>query len=66
MTTIIIDERTEKGKSLLRFLEKFNNEGFIKIDKKPNRATVRAIEDSRKGKVTKTNDVKDLMNKLNQ
>ena len=64
MTTIIIDERTEKGKSLLKFLEQFNNEGFIIIDKKPNRATIRAIEDSKKGKVTKTNDVKDLMNKI--
>lgn len=66
MTTIIINERTEKGKSLLNFLEKFNGEEFIVIDKKPNRETKRAIEDSKKGKVTKTKDVSDLMKKLNQ
>ena len=65
MTTIIINERTEK-KKLLNFLEKFNVEEFIVIDKKPNRETKRAIEDSKKGKVTKTKDVSDLMKKLNQ
>lgn len=66
MTTIIINERTEKGRSLLNFLEKFNGEEFIVIDKKPNRETKLAIEDSKKGKVTKTKDVSDLMKKLNQ
>ena len=66
MTTIIINERTEKGKSLLKFLEKFNGEEFIQIDKKPNRETARAIEDSRNGKVVKTKSVSDLMKKLNQ
>lgn len=66
MTTIIINERTEKGKSLLKFPEKFNGEEFIQIDKKPNRETVRAIEDSRNGKVVKTKSVSDLMKKLNQ
>lgn len=66
MTTIIINECTEKGKSLLNFLEKFNGEEFIVIDKKPNKETIRAIEDSKHGKVTKTKDVSDLMTKLNQ
>lgn len=66
MTTIIINESTEKGKSLLNFLEKFNGEEFIVIDKKPNKETIRAIEDSKHGKVIKTKDVNDLMTKLNQ
>jgi antitoxin component of RelBE/YafQ-DinJ toxin-antitoxin module len=65
MTTIIINERTEKVKSLLNFFEKFSNEEFIKIDKKPNRETIRAIEDSTNGKVVKTKNVSDLMKKLN-
>ncbi|NEW83266.1 MAG: hypothetical protein GZ094_12975 [Mariniphaga sp.] len=65
MTTIIINERTEKGKSLLNFLEKFSNEEFIIFDKKPNRETIRAIEDSTNGKVVKTKNVSDLMKKLN-
>ncbi len=66
MTTVIINEQTEKGKSLLKFLEKFRGEEFIQIDKKPNRETVRAIEDSKKGKVVKSKNVRDLMDKLNE
>ena len=64
MVTIIIDERTKKGKSLLDFLEKFGDEDFIKIEK-PNKETIRAIEDSRNGKVIKTKNLNDLLNKLN-
>jgi hypothetical protein len=66
MTTVFIDENTEKGRSLLNFLKKFNNEDFIVIEDIPNKETKRAIQDSRKGKVTKTTSVSDLMDKLNQ
>lgn len=66
MTTIIINEQTKKGKSLLNFLEEFKGEEFIQIEKKPNKATIRAIEDSRKGKIVKTKNVNDLIKKLNQ
>ena len=31
MTTITINERTAKGKSLLEFLTKFQDENFVKI-----------------------------------
>jgi antitoxin component of RelBE/YafQ-DinJ toxin-antitoxin module len=65
MTTIIINERTAKGKKLLSFLAEFHNEEFIQVDKRPNKETIHAIEASRKGKVTRTKGVADLMKKLN-
>ncbi|MGV8092872.1 MAG: hypothetical protein AB2L24_13525 [Mangrovibacterium sp.] len=43
MATVIINERTAKGKSLLEFLRKFEGENFIRIDKEPNKETKRAI-----------------------
>ena len=64
MTTIIINEKTSKGKSLLEFLKKFENEEFIQIEKTPNQTTVKAIEDSRNGKVTRTKNVADFMKKI--
>jgi len=66
MTTLIINERTAKGKKLLRFLVENHSSDFIQIDKKPNKETIRAIEDSRKGKVTRTKNVSDLIKKLNE
>lgn len=65
MATITINERTSKGKSLLEFLRKFEGENFIHIEKEPNRETKRAISDVKKGNLTKTKNVTDLMNKLN-
>jgi len=65
MATIIIDERTTKGKSLIEFLRKFEGEGFIQIEKEPNAETKRAIRDVKKGKVTRCDNFEDMMNKLN-
>jgi len=66
MTTIIINERTTKGKSLLEYLRKFEDEGFIQIDKEPNAETKRAISDVQKGKVTRCDNVEDMIKKLNE
>lgn len=65
MTKVTIDERTSKGKSLLEFLRKFEGDSFIQIEKEPNAETKRAISDVKKGKVTRTKNVADLMDKLN-
>ena len=64
MTTIIINERTTKGKSLLEYLRKFEGENFINIEEKPNAKIKRAIRQSREGKVTRCDSVEDMMNKL--
>jgi hypothetical protein len=65
MATVTIDERTSKGKSLLEFLRKFEGDNFIQIEKEPNAETKRARSDVKKGKVTRTKNVADLMDKLN-
>lgn len=64
MTTITINEKTAKGKTLLDFLEKFGDSKTIKIERKPNAETLKAMADVKAGKVTKTKNVKDLMEKL--
>ncbi|MDP3643622.1 MAG: hypothetical protein Q8S54_10595 [Bacteroidota bacterium] len=65
MTTIIVNERTAKGKSLLEFLSKFEDEKFIHIEKEPNSTTKKAIKEAREGKLIKCNTISDLMDKLN-
>jgi hypothetical protein len=65
MATIIINERTAKGKSLMEFLRKFEGENFIHIAKEPNKETQKAINDVKMGKVTRAKSVADLMDKLN-
>jgi len=65
MTTVTINERTSKGKLLMEMLRKFENEGFVFIEKKPNPETKKTIDDVKKGKVTKCDSVDDMMKKLN-
>lgn len=65
MATVTINERTSKGKLLMEILRKFENEGIISFEKKPNAKTKRAINDVKNGKVTKCDSVDDLMKKLN-
>ncbi len=65
MATITINERTAKGKSLMDFLRKFEGEDFIHIDHVPNKETQRAIRDVKEGKVTRAENIADLMDKLN-
>lgn len=54
MTTVIIDERTTKGKKLIEYLRTLSNEQFIKIEPKtakiPNVKTAKAIQDAIEGK----------------
>jgi len=64
MTTITINEKTIKGRKLLEFLQNFKNDGFITFHKEPNETTKKAIQEVRTGKVTKAENVADLMQKL--
>jgi hypothetical protein len=67
MTTITINERTPKGKSLLDFLKKFQGESFIIFEdaKTPNKTTLKAMRAAETGKVIKSKNVDDLIKKLN-
>jgi len=68
MTTITINERTAKGKSLIEFLRKFEGENFIKIDREPKSENIPALDKSlkeaREGKVNKYKSVDELFKKL--
>ena len=68
MTTITINERTAKGKSLIEFLRKFEGENFIKIDREPKSENIPALDKSlkeaREGKVNKYKNVDELFKKL--
>ena len=64
MTTITINERTTKGKSLLAFLRKFEGEGFILIEKEPTASLLEAIEEAKTGKTKEIKDVGAYFNKV--
>jgi len=65
MTTVIINEKTVKGKKLLDFLKSFSGESFVKIKNEPNETTKKAIQEAREGKLTKAKNVDDLMEVFN-
>lgn len=65
MTTVIINEKTVKGKKLLDFLKSFSGESFFTIKNEPNERTKKAIQEAREGKLTKAKNVDDLMELLN-
>ena len=64
MTTVIINDHTSKGKSLLQFLKKFEGENFIRIGNEPNDETKEAIEDARSGKVRSHKNSQELFASL--
>jgi hypothetical protein len=49
MTTVFINEHTEKGKSLIEYLRKFEGEKFINFGYEPNNETKEAIFEAREG-----------------
>jgi hypothetical protein len=64
MTTVTINERTAKGKSLLEFLRKFEGENFIRIGDEPNAETLKAISAISRGKGKRHKTVDSLMSDL--
>lgn len=68
MTTIIINEKTKKGRIILDLIREM---GVGKIvDEKmgseniPNDETIKAIQEARKGKTIRCNDFNDYLNKV--
>ncbi|HON53579.1 MAG TPA: hypothetical protein PLS12_10255 [Bacteroidales bacterium] len=66
MTTIAINEKTVKGKSLLKFLEQFKGENFITIIDKQQKNTKKtksrieqSLDDIKNVRVTKYKSVDD-------
>ena len=53
MTTVIINEKTAKGKTLLAFLRNFETDNFIQFEKEPNQITRKAMLETREGKTVK-------------
>lgn len=64
MTTVIINDRTAKGKSLIEFLKKFEGEDFIHFGENPNSETVAAINQAREGKLNSHKSSKELFASL--
>ena len=65
IVTVRIKSNSKRGKHILAILSdmaKLGNE--IEMENIPNAETVKAIEDVRKGNVTKCDNVADLMAKL--
>lgn len=63
--TVRIKSNSKRGKHILAILSdmaKLGNE--VELENIPNAETVKAIEDVRKGNVTKCDNVSDLMAKL--
>lgn len=65
MTIIIINDETQQAKAFLEYAKKLP---FVKVksglEKIPNRTTLKAMRDAETGKVTRTQNVKDLIGKL--
>ena len=63
MTTVIINEKTKAGRSLIEYLRHSNHAKIIE-DKQPNTQTLNAMKDIEEGKVTSYKSAKDLMSAL--
>jgi len=63
MTTVIINEKTKAGKSLIEFL-KHSKQAQIIEEKKPNANLLKSMKEAEEGKVIRANDVNDLLAKL--
>lgn len=63
MTTIIIDNKTTDAKRMIEFLK---TQRYAKIidERTPNASLMKSMEEARLGKVTRTKNVTDLLEKL--
>ena len=62
MTTVILNDKTKKGKLILDLIKEING-GEI-INDEPNEETIKAIEDARKKNLTRVKDSGELIEKL--
>jgi hypothetical protein len=65
MTTVIINEKTKAGKSLIEYLRHSNHATIIE-EKQPNAETLQAMKEIEEGKVTSYNSAKEMMKTLKQ
>lgn len=65
--TITIKDRTNKTKHLLGLIKEIakTERDYISIDNTPNDETLKAMQDTKEGRVTKANNKKDFFAKLN-
>ena len=65
--TISIDTRSDKGKHLLRLIKEMaeTEKEYITIEHTPNAETLKALKDSKSGRVVKTKSKEDFFSKLN-
>jgi hypothetical protein len=65
--TITISDKTNKTRHLLGLIKEMTKtEGkYITVEHKPNATTLKAMNDARKGRATKTRNKKDFFSKLN-
>ena len=64
MITVKINEHTRKGKLLFEMLLSLEESGYCSIERIPNAETLRAMNDAKKGKVTKYESADDLLKKI--
>ncbi len=62
MTTVIINNKTKKGKLILDLIREMNC-GEI-IEEEPNEETIKAIQEARNGELKKAENSNDLSDKL--
>lgn len=62
MTTVILDDKTRKGKLILDLIKEIKGGEIIKNE--PNEETIKAIEDARNNYLTRVKDSGDLIKKL--
>jgi antitoxin component of RelBE/YafQ-DinJ toxin-antitoxin module len=65
--TLKIDTRNDKGKHLLMLIKEMaeTEKEYITIEHTPNAETIKALEDSKAGRVVKTKNKEDFFAKLN-
>ncbi|MEI7831272.1 MAG: hypothetical protein WCI31_15950 [Prolixibacteraceae bacterium] len=66
MTTIIINEKSKKGRIILDLVRELSCGKIINDDSVnlPNNKTIKAIQEAREGKTIKCNDFEDYLNKV--
>lgn len=68
MTTIIINEKTKKGRIILDLIREINGGKIIENDKKavnaPNDTTLKAIQEASEGKTIHCLDFEDYLKKV--
>jgi hypothetical protein len=65
MTTIIINEKTKKGRTILDLIREVNRGKIIESDKNiPNDITMKAIQEAEEGKTIQCVDFDDYLKKV--